>query len=329
MVIYSRIQEAHMRILVTGGCGFIGSHFIRHMLNKYQEYEILNIDALTYAGNLSNTHDFMGNERYCFNAGNISDNVFIDSIMPCVDVVVNFAAESHVCRSILNPDIFVKSNILGTQVLLEAAKKYNIKRFIQVSTDEVYGSINKGYFTEQSNIAPNSPYSASKASADLLCRSYHETYKMPILITRCSNNYGTHQYPEKIIPLFINKLLNIEYLTIHGDGQNVRDWLHVTDHCKAIDVVLHKGNDGEIYNVGANTEKTNLEIANIILKEMNMPSYMIKHVDDRLGNDRRYAIDSTKLKQLGWKPEVDFEEGIKETIKWYMDNKEFFECVQS
>lgn len=310
------------KLLVTGGAGFIGSNFIRFMLNKYADLQIVNLDLLTYAGNLENLSDVQENPNYKFVKGDIADCKVVDEVMEGVDYVVNFAAESHVDRSIEDPSVFIRTNVLGTQVLLNASKKHKVERYLQVSTDEVYGSLGPtGYFTEETPLAPNSPYSASKAGADLLVRAYHETFGLPVLITRCSNNYGPYQYPEKLIPLFIKRALNNESLPVYGDGLNVRDWLHVEDHCRAIDIVLHKGNIGEVYNVGGNNEKTNIEITKLILQALSKPETLITYVKDRPGHDRRYAIDSSKIqKELGWSPKYTFEQGIKETIEWYCTN---------
>lgn len=304
-------------ILVTGGAGFIGSNFIRYMLDKYQCYYIINFDKLTYASNLKQLSNL--GQNYCFEQGDICDVKRVNELMSIADYVVNFAAESHVDRSIANPDIFVTTNIIGTQVLLETALKEKIKKFIQISTDEVYGSLGMdGYFTEETPLAPNSPYSASKASGDMLARAYFHTFGLPVMITRCSNNYGPFQYPEKLIPLFIKNALNNKPLPVYGDGLNVRDWLYVEDHCRAIDLVLHHGRIGEVYNIGGNNEKTNLEITEIILKALGKSPDLISYVEDRLGHDRRYAIDAKKIKtELNWEPKVDFETGIQKTIEWY------------
>lgn len=314
-----------MKLLVTGGAGFIGSCFIRYMLNKYPDYKILNFDALTYAGNLENLDDVKDNPNYDFVKGNICNTELVSMIMDNVDVVVNFAAESHVDRSIRGPEIFVETNIKGTLNLLQCAKQSNVQRYIQISTDEVYGSLGKtGYFTEDTPLSPNSPYSASKAGADLLVRSYYETYGMPVIITRCSNNYGPYQYPEKLIPLFIAQLLKGEKVPVYGDGLNVRDWLYVYDHCSAIDTVLHNGKVGEVYNIGGNNEKSNLEITRLILKALDKSEDYIQYVKDRLGHDKRYAICSDKIQtELGWHPSVTFEEGLNHTIDWYLHNQDW------
>lgn len=319
-----------MKLIVTGGAGFIGSCFIRHILNTYPEYKVINLDALTYAGNIENLVDIKENPNYEFVHGNICNKKLVRELVQEADVIVNFAAESHVDRSITAPEIFVETNVGGTLNLLQAAKESGISRYLQVSTDEVYGSLQKdGYFYETTPLAPNSPYSASKAGADLLVRSYFETYKMPVLITRCSNNYGPYQYPEKLIPFFISKLLNGEKVPVYGDGLNVRDWLYVYDHCKAIDTVLHKGKEGEVYNIGGHNEKTNLEITKIILDAMGKDETSINYVEDRLGHDRRYAIDNTKIQtELGWQPSLTFEEGIKLTIDWYLKNQNWIKSIE-
>jgi dTDP-glucose 4,6-dehydratase len=320
-------------ILVTGGAGFIGSNFVLYMLNKYDNYTIVNLDALTYAGNLDNLTNVENHPNYVFIKGDICDTELVNSIFVKhrPTYVVNFAAESHVDRSISNPRLFLNTNIVGTQVLLDACRAHwglgdgnyipNTK-FLQVSTDEVYGSLGEqGYFTEVMPLAPNSPYSASKASADMFVRAYRETYGLNINITRCSNNYGPYQYPEKLIPLMISNALANQELPVYGDGLNVRDWLYVEDHCSAIDIVLHRGKSGEVYNVGGHNEKTNMEIVKIILQELGKPETLIKHVTDRLGHDRRYAIDPSKIKaELDWEPTTMFEQGIRQTIRWYLDN---------
>ncbi len=320
-------------ILVTGGAGFIGSNFVRYMLNKYKDYKIVNLDLLTYAGNIESLNDIKDNPNYLFVKGDIADNKLVDKIVSenKTDVIINFAAESHVDRSITNPDIFVKTNVLGTQNLLEVAKKYKLKKFFQISTDEVYGSLGKtGFFTEKTPLSPNSPYSASKASADLLVMAYHHTFGLNINITRCSNNYGPYQFPEKLIPLFITNALADKQVPLYGDGLNIRDWLFVEDHCSAIDTVLHKGKDGEIYNVGGNNEKTNKYITDTILKYLGKDNSLIKYVADRLGHDRRYAIDATKIKEeLGWQPQYKFEQAIEKTIQWYLNNKQWWQPLKN
>ncbi|MBU5444363.1 dTDP-glucose 4,6-dehydratase [Paenibacillus sp. MSJ-34] len=321
-----------MKLLVTGGAGFIGSNFVHYMLNKYPDYEIINFDALTYAGNLENLASVQDNPNYTFVKGDIADAKVVDEVFQQgIDYVVNFAAESHVDRSIMDPGIFVRTNVMGTQVLLDAAKKYQVKKYLQVSTDEVYGTLgDTGLFTENTPLAPNSPYSASKAGADMLVRSYHETFGMPVNITRCSNNYGPYHFPEKLIPLMISNALNDKPLPVYGDGLHVRDWLYVEDHCSAIDLVLHNGKDGEVYNVGGNNERTNVQIVKTILQELGKPESLITHVTDRPGHDRRYGIDATKLTtELGWQPKHNFETGIKETIKWYLENQQWWTRIQT
>lgn len=319
-----------MNLLVTGGAGFIGSCFVRHILNTHKDYKVINLDALTYAGNIENLDDIKDNPNYKFVHGNICDKNLVRELINEVDTVVNFAAESHVDRSITGPEIFIETNVQGTLNLLQAAKEAKTQRFLQVSTDEVYGSLGKdGYFYETTPLAPNSPYSASKASADMLVRAYFETYKMPVLNTRCSNNYGPYQYPEKLIPFFISQLLKGEKVPVYGDGLNVRDWLYVYDHCSAIDTVLHKGRVGEVYNIGGHNEKTNMEITKIILEAMGKDEDSIRYVEDRLGHDRRYAIDNHKIQtELGWEPSLTFEEGIKLTIDWYLKNQDWMKALE-
>ncbi|WP_442599223.1 dTDP-glucose 4,6-dehydratase [Neobacillus sp. D3-1R] len=316
-----------MRLLVTGGAGFIGSNFIQYFLEKYPEKHIINYDKLTYAGNLENLHSIKDSDHYSFIKGDITNQELLEHVVVTygVNVIVNFAAESHVDRSITNSSEFVKTNIMGTQTLLEVAKKYHL-RFIQISTDEVYGSLGPtGYFTEDTPLSPNSPYSASKASADFLVRAYHETFGLDVNITRCSNNYGPYQFPEKLIPLMIIKALKGKTLPVYGNGQNIRDWLHVKDHCSAIDLVIHNGKSGEIYNIGGHNERTNLEIVEHIVKTLGVSKDLITFVNDRLGHDFRYAIDSSKIQnELGWKPRYTFEQGIQETITWYQTNEEWW-----
>ena len=318
-------------ILITGGAGFIGSCFVRHILTKHPDYKVINIDALTYCGNLENLKDVENNPNYRFVHGNICDRKLVRELICECDCVVNFAAESHVDNSIKHPEIFVETNVQGTLNLLQACKELGVERYLQVSTDEVYGSLGKdGYFYETTPISPNSPYSASKASADLLVRAYYETYKLPVLNTRCSNNYGPYQYPEKLIPFFISKLLRGEKVPVYGDGLNVRDWLYVYDHCEAIDVVLHNGKIGQVYNIGGHNEKTNLEITHLILDAMGKDETSIEYVQDRLGHDRRYAIANDKItSELGWEPSITFEEGIKLTIDWYLNNQEWIKSIEN
>ncbi|KOR76337.1 dTDP-glucose 4,6-dehydratase [Paenibacillus solani] len=321
-----------MKLLVTGGAGFIGSNFILYIMQQYPDYQIVNMDSLTYAGNLENLKSVEGNPNYTFVQADIADKQAVDAIFQQgVDVVVNFAAESHVDRSILEPEIFVNTNVLGTQVLLDASKNYGVTKFVQVSTDEVYGTLGEtGLFSETTLLAPNSPYSASKAGGDLLVRAYHETFGLPVNITRCSNNYGPYQFPEKLIPLIISRALNDESLPIYGDGLNIRDWLYVEDHCSAIDLVIHQGKIGEVYNIGGNNERTNLHIVTTILEELGKPESLITFVADRPGHDRRYGIDPSKItNELGWKPRHNFETGIKETIRWYLNHKDWWTRIQS
>ncbi len=334
------------KILVTGGAGFIGSNFVKYILDKYDDYLLLNLDLLTYAGNLENLQDVKDNPHYFFVKGDIADSELVEGLFAeyNFDYIVNFAAESHVDRSIEDPGIFVRTNIMGTQVLLAAAKRswqtekgergYPEYRpgvkFIQVSTDEVYGTLGaEGLFKETTPLAPNSPYSASKTGADVIVRSYYKTYKMPVNITRCSNNYGPYQFPEKFIPLMIANALERKELPVYGDGQQVRDWLHVKDHCQAIDTVLHRGKAGEVYNIGGNNERANIEIVKLILHKLDRSEKLITHVKDRPGHDRRYAIDNTKISsQLGWKPEYTFAEGMEETINWYLNHREWWEKIR-
>ena len=325
-----------MKLLITGGAGFIGSNFVRHIFKKYPQYKIINLDKLTYAGNLDNLKDIADNagdgKRYSFVRGDISDKAAVESILKDgVDAVINFAAESHVDRSIDDSRIFVDTNVLGTQVLLDAALKFKVNRYVQISTDEVYGSLGPiGKFSETTPLAPNSPYSASKTSADLFVRAFYETYGLNTIITRCSNNYGPYQFPEKLIPLFITNAFSDQELPLYGDGMNIRDWIYVTDHCKAIDLVLHQGKPGQVYNIGGNEEKDNTEITKTILKALEKPESLIKYVKDRPGHDRRYAIDDSKIKnELGWSQEYDFETGMNQTVKWYIDNKDWWERIKT
>ena len=318
-------------LLVTGGAGFIGNCFIRHELKKHSDYKIINLDALTYCGNIKNLEDVENNPNYKFVHGNICDKNLVRELIRESDFVINFAAESHVDNSIKQPEIFIETNVQGTLNLLQACKEIGIERFLQVSTDEVYGTLGKtGYFYETTPLAPNSPYSASKAGADMLVRAYRETYGLPALNTRCSNNYGPYQYPEKLIPFFISRLLKGEKVPVYGDGLNVRDWLYVYDHCEAIDIVLHSGKIGEVYNIGGHNEKTNLEITRLILKAMGKDDSSIEYVKDRLGHDRRYAISNNKItSELGWMPSITFEEGIKLTIDWYLNNQDWMMYIEN
>lgn len=314
-----------MNVLVTGGAGFIGSNYVHYMLENHPDYKIINLDLLTYAGNIHNLDDVIDNPNHVFVEGNICNRELVRNLVKTYGIThfVNFAAESHVDRSILNPEIFVETNIQGTLALLDVAKELSIEKYLQVSTDEVYGSLGaEGYFTEETPLAPNSPYSASKTGADLLVRAYYETYGMNVNITRCSNNYGPYHFPEKLIPLMISNGMDNKELPIYGDGLNIRDWLHVQDHCQAIDLVLHKGRKGEVYNVGGHNERTNNEIVDIVIEKLGLSRDLIKYVDDRLGHDKRYAIDPTKLEtELGWKPKYTFDTGIVETIEWYQANE--------
>lgn len=333
--------------LVTGGAGFIGSNFIQYMLNKYKDIKIINLDKLTYAGNLENLKDIEKDSRYSFVQIDLCDKEAIDNVFNTYDIdyVVNFAAESHVDRSIREPEVFVKTNVLGTVNLLNAAKNHwetsdgfkNGKKYLQVSTDEVYGSLGAtGFFTETTPLDPHSPYSSSKASADLMVKAYFDTYNMPVNITRCSNNYGPYQFPEKLIPLIINNCVNKKPLPVYGDGMNIRDWLYVEDHCKAIDMVINNGRIGEVYNVGGHNERPNIHIVKTIISYINknvdktVTEDLIKYVEDRKGHDKRYGIDPTKIKdELGWEPETTFEVGIEKTIKWYLDNSDWMKNVTS
>ncbi len=325
-----------MKILVTGGAGFIGGNFVNYMVETYPNDEIVNLDLLTYAGNLETLKNVENKKNYKFVQGDIADNEFIDKLFETeqFNAVVNFAAESHVDRSIKDPGIFLRTNILGTQVLLDASKKYGVKRYHQVSTDEVYGDLPLDrpdlFFTEHTPIHTSSPYSASKAGADLLVQAYHRTFKVPATISRCSNNYGPYHFPEKLIPLMISRALNDESLPVYGKGENVRDWLHVYDHCVAIDLILRKGKVGEVYNIGGHNERTNLDVVKTILKSLDKPESLITYVTDRAGHDLRYAIDPTKIEtELGWTPKYNFDTGIQQTIKWYLDNKSWWQNILS
>lgn len=323
-----------MTILVTGGAGFIGSNFIHYLIEKYPDYRIICLDKLTYAGNLKNLENVLNKPNFRFVKGDICDRDLVYKIFEeeKPDIVVNFAAESHVDRSIESPDIFLKTNVLGTQVLLDACRKYGVKRFHQISTDEVYGDLPLDRpdmkFSENSPLKPSSPYSASKASADLLVLAYHRTYGVPVTISRCSNNYGPYQFPEKLIPLMIINAIHDRPLPVYGDGRNVRDWIHVKDHCEAVDIILHKGKEGEIYNIGGENERANIEVVKMILKELGKPESLIKFVKDRPGHDRRYALDIPKMKEeFGWSPKISFEEGLRDTIRWYIENEEWWKEI--
>ncbi|MCY9516455.1 dTDP-glucose 4,6-dehydratase [Paenibacillus apiarius] len=321
------------KLLVTGGMGFIGSNFILHMLSRYDDLHVTNIDALTYAGNPDNVSDIAHSGAHRFVRADITDAEHVERIFAGerFDAVVHFAAESHVDRSIAQPEAFIRANVLGTFHLLEAAKRHKIPKFIHVSTDEVYGTLgDTGYFTEQSPLMPNSPYSASKAGSDLMARSYAQTYGLPVIITRCSNNYGPRQFPEKLIPTIILRALHDEPIPIYGDGTHVRDWLYVMDHCAAIDAALRRGKAGEVYNIGGHHERTNLEVASMVLQELGKPESLITFVADRLGHDKRYAIDPEKTeRELGWRPIKELEQGMKETIRWYVTNRSWWERVRS
>ncbi len=323
-----------MKVLVTGGAGFIGSNFVYYMLKKYPDYKIVCIDSLTYAGNLETLEEANQNPNFKFVKGDITDRKLVFELFEeeKFDIVVNFAAESHVDRSIDSPEIFLKTNIMGTQVLMDASREFNVGRYHQVSTDEVYGDLPLDrpdlFFTETTPIHTSSPYSASKAAADLLVQAYHRTYNMPVTITRCSNNYGPYHFPEKLIPLMIANALADKPLPVYGEGLNVRDWLYVEDHCSAIDKVIHSGREGEVYNIGGHNEKTNIEVVRLILKELNKGEELITYVADRKGHDMRYAIDPTKIhNELGWLPETKFDDGIKKTVKWYLENRTWWENI--
>lgn len=313
-----------MRLLVTGGAGFIGSNFVHYILREHPDYEVINLDALTYAGSMENLEGVMDNPRHRFVKGRIEDGMLVGGLMEGVDVVINFAAESHVDRSIVEPQVFIMTNVLGTQVLLDAALKYRTKLFFQISTDEVYGALeleSKDRFTEESPLRPNSPYAASKTSADLLVRAYHRTFGLPILISRCSNNYGPRQHPEKFLPTVILSALHGRPVPIYGDGLYVRDWIHVLDHCKAIDVIMSRGEAGEVYNIGTDNEWPNIELAKRVLKILGKTEDLLQSVTDRPGHDRRYALDGDKLKRdLGWQPSISFDEGLAETVRWYAES---------
>lgn len=323
-----------MKIVVTGGAGFIGANFVIHMVKKYPEHQIINLDLLTYAGNLENLTEVENAPNYRFIKGDIADRKFVFDLFrnEKPDIIVNFAAESHVDRSIEDPESFVRTNVMGTTTLLDACKEFGIKRFHQVSTDEVYGDLPLDrpdlFFTEETPLHTSSPYSSSKASADLFVMAYHRTFGIPVTISRCSNNYGPYQFPEKLIPLIISRALADEELPVYGTGENVRDWLHVSDHCVAIDLILEKGKVGEVYNIGGHNERTNLEVVKTILRALDKPESLIRFVKDRPGHDRRYAIDPTKMEtELGWKPQYVFDTGMKQTIQWYLDNKEWWEHI--
>lgn len=323
-----------MKVLVTGGAGFIGANFVYYMLDKYPAYDILCVDALTYAGNMETLDTALQNPQFKFVKADIADREAINNLFAVEqpDIVVNFAAESHVDRSIENPEVFLRTNIMGTQVLMDACRQYGIQRYHQVSTDEVYGDLPLDrpdmFFTEQTPIHTSSPYSASKAAADLLVQAYHRTFKLPVTISRCSNNYGPYHFPEKLIPLMIANALNDKQLPVYGKGENVRDWLYVEDHCSAIDLIIHQGRVGEVYNIGGHNERTNLEVVKTVIRELGKSEDLITYVTDRAGHDLRYAIDPTKISnELGWLPQTKFDKGINKTIKWYLDNRKWWENI--
>ncbi len=317
-----------LKLLVTGGCGFIGSNFIHYMLEKYPDYEIVNLDKLTYAGNPENLKDIEENPNYSFIKGDICDPVIVNEVMKNADQVVHFAAESHVDRSIEDSSVFVRTNVLGTNTLLQSSLANDIKKFIHVSTDEVYGSTMEGSFTEKDNLAPSSPYSSSKAGSDLLAMSYYTTYGLPVCITRCTNNFGPYQYPEKLIPFFISRLMEGKKVPVYGTGLNIRDWIHVEDHCSAVDFVLHSGSSGEIYNIDGGNELTNLEITHVLLKMLGKDESSIEYVEDRKGHDFRYSLDGSKLEKMGWKPRYDFDTALEQTVSWYVENKWWWEPLK-
>lgn len=325
-----------MKILVTGAAGFIGSNFVYYFLNKHKDYKVICLDALTYAGNMETLSGVINNPNFTFVKGDISDREAVYTLFETErpDIIVNFAAESHVDRSIENPGIFLQTNIMGTGVLLDASRKFGVQRYHQVSTDEVYGDLPLDkpdlFFTEETPLHTSSPYSSSKAAADLLVQAYYRTYKLPITISRCSNNYGPYHFPEKLIPLMISNALNDKPLPVYGKGENIRDWLYVEDHCSAIDLIIHNGRLGEVYNIGGHNERSNLEVVKTILRELGKPESLIHYVTDRPGHDMRYAIDPAKIhSELGWLPATEFDEGIKKTVKWYLDNKPWWEHIIS
>lgn len=325
-----------MKYLITGGAGFIGGNFVHYMMEQHPEDDVINLDALTYAGNLETLKEIEDKPNYTFVKGDIADRDFIFELFRTEkpDVVVNFAAESHVDRSISDPEIFVRTNVMGTTTLLDACREFGIQRYHQVSTDEVYGDLPLDrpelFFTEETPLHTSSPYSSSKASADLFVMAYHRTFHIPVSISRCSNNYGPYQFPEKLIPLMISRALADEELPVYGNGANVRDWLHVKDHCQAIDLIIRKGADGSVYNIGGHNERTNLQVVKTVLQALEKPESLIRYVTDRPGHDRRYAIDPAKLeRELGWKPEYNFDTGMKQTIQWYLDHRSWWEHIIS
>jgi dTDP-glucose 4,6-dehydratase len=317
------------RILVTGGAGFIGSNYVHYVLDKHPDYQIVVLDKLTYAGNLDNLKDISGDPRCIFCHGDICDENAVDQAMAGCSFVVNFAAETHVDRSITDPGSFINTDVYGTHVLLEAARKYGVDRFLQVSTDEVYGSVVEGYSSEKDTLSPSSPYSASKAGGELMAKAYFTTYGLPVIVTRGSNTYGPYQYPEKLIPLFVTNALDDVPLPVYGDGLNRRDWIYVLDHCSGIDFALHHGQSGEIYNVGGGNERTNMEITNLILELLEKTKDLIVFVKDRPGHDRRYALECSKLRSLGWEPSFSFQSAMRETVQWYLDNRWWWEIIKS
>jgi dTDP-glucose 4,6-dehydratase len=318
-------------LLITGGAGFIGSNFVHYVLDKYRDAKVVVYDKLTYAGNLDNLREVAESPRYSFVHGDICDSELVQRVIRehGIEAIVNFAAETHVDRSILEAGSFIQTDVYGTHVLLEAVKELGLERMLHVSTDEVYGSVTEGSSVESDNLLPNSPYSASKAGGDLMCRAYHVTYGVPVVITRGSNNFGPYQYPEKVIPLFITNALDDQPLPIYGDGQNVRDWLYVLDHCEAIDLMLREGRDGEVYNVGGDHELTNLELTEAILEKTGKPKSLMQFVEDRPGHDRRYSLDCSKIHKLGWRPRHSFEEGLEGTVRWYADNRPWWEKLKT
>jgi dTDP-glucose 4,6-dehydratase len=317
------------RILVTGGAGFIGSNYVHYVLDRHPDYHIVVLDKLTYAGNLDNLKDVSSNQRYAFHQGDICDESAVGQAMAGCSFVVNFAAETHVDRSITDPGSFINTDVYGTHVLLEAARKHGVDRFLQVSTDEVYGSVMEGYSSENDTLSPSSPYSASKAGGELMAKAYFTTYGLPVIVTRGSNTYGPYQYPEKLIPLFVTNALDDVPLPVYGDGLNRRDWIYVLDHCSGIDFALHNGQPGEIYNVGGGNERTNMEITNLVLELLEKGKDLITYVKDRPGHDRRYALDCAKLQSLGWQPSFSFQSAMRETVQWYMDNRWWWEKIKS
>ena len=318
-----------MNLLVTGGAGFIGSNFVRHILKKYPDYRVIVLDKLTYAGNLDNLRDVERDPRYRFVRGDICDAQLVEQIVAEVDAIINFAAETHVDRSLLEPGAFIQTDVYGAYVLAEAARKAGTKRVVQISTDEVYGSVETGSSTENDTLRPSSPYSASKAAGEMMMMAYYVTYQLPVIITRGSNNFGPYQYPEKVIPLFVTNAIENKPLPLYGDGLNVRDWIYVLDHCDAIDLVLHEGRPGEIYNVGGGNERTNIEITEMILRLLGKPRDLIQYVADRPGHDRRYSLDCSKLIRLGWQRRHSFEQALEQTVRWYVDNEWWWKKIKS